>query len=165
MNKRKNWIYFTEEDLHTYLPQRQLRIIRDALTEAGRADPFPEMLDDVIVQIRAEVHSSPNGKLDDDPATIPSTLKSTACHLLIESLFSSVPGMKLSDDQIRLAEKSRQRLIRVSTGAFKIPEPDRWTPDYYRSSEDADEDAHYFSMRTIYARPRVTENLSRFGFY
>ena len=163
MNERKNWIPFTEADLKYYLTIRQLRAIRDALSEPGRADPFPQMLEDVVTHIRAEVHSSPEGKIDDDPSTIPYTLKSVACHLLIESLFAAVPGLAVSPDQARLAEKSRQRLIRVAKGELRVPEPDRWTPDYF--SNEPSEEEEYFSMRTISARPRVTQNLSQFGFY
>ena len=165
MNEPNNWIPFTEEDLKYYLPKRQLRVIREALSGPGCMDPLPQMLDDVIVQIRAEVHSSPEGKIDDDPSTIPYTLKSCACHLLVESLFASVPGMKLSSDQIRFAEKSRQRLIRVSKGELRVPEPDAWTPNYYSSPEEEEDPDDYFSMRTLSCRTPMTENLSHFGFY
>jgi len=165
MNERNNWIPFTEEDLKYYLPKKQLRAIREALSAPACADPFPAMMDDVIVQIRAEVHSSPTGKIDDDPSTIPYTLKSCACHLLIESLFAAVPGMRLSSDQVRLAEKSRQRLIRVAKGELRVPEPDAWTPDYFNNEEEEEDPDDYFSMRTLSCRTPLTENLSHFGFY
>jgi len=165
MKERNNWIPFTEEDVKHYLPAKQLRAIRNALSAPGFMDPFPQMMDDVIVQIRAEVHSSPEGEIDDDPSTIPYTLKSSACYLLIEALFAAVPGMKLSSEQVRLAEKSRQRLIRVSKGELSVPEPDVWTPDYYGSSEEQEDPDDYFSMRTLSYRPSITGNLSHFGFY
>ena len=159
-SKSNNWVPLKEEDLITYISPNELFALRDAATHAGKDDPLKEIIADVIVQVRTEVHAGDN-RIDDDALLIPRSLHQVACYLVIEALQSRVTGIKLNPAIAHHANESRRQLRRVASGALPIEAPDFYTEDFFSIPEDLTE---LPSWTVPKRRRRITGNLFELGF-
>lgn len=118
------WIAISPETVYDYLAAPQVEVLRHATLAQGQADPLPEIIRDICEQMRAEISAQPQNRLDRTAHTIPPHLKATACWLIIEAAQTRIPGLKATEDQIRLAEQARQRLQRIAQGELPLGQPD-----------------------------------------
>lgn len=86
----------------------------------GQANPIYEIIGDVTARIRAEIGGNKNNRLSIDGTKLPRDLKSFACHLILECAQTRLPGLKLTEDQIRLANEAKDYLKRVARGEIPV---------------------------------------------
>ncbi|MDR2377399.1 MAG: hypothetical protein LBD54_01440 [Puniceicoccales bacterium] len=118
------WITISPETVYDYLAAPQVEVLRHSTLAQQQTDPLPEIIRDICEQMRAEISAQPQNRLDRTAHTIPPHLKATACWLIIEAAQTRIPGLKATEDQIRLAEQARQRLQRIAQGELPLGQPD-----------------------------------------
>ncbi|MDR3143747.1 MAG: hypothetical protein LBT57_02800 [Puniceicoccales bacterium] len=118
------WITISPEMVYDYLAAPQVEGLRHSALAQQQEDPLPEIIRDICEQMRAEISAQPQNRLDRRAHTIPPHLKATACWLIIEAAQTRIPGLKASEDQIRLAEQAHQRLQRIAQGELPLGQPD-----------------------------------------
>ncbi|MDR2735758.1 MAG: hypothetical protein LBB20_02895 [Puniceicoccales bacterium] len=119
-----NWIKIIPEDLYDYLVAQQVDALRKQALAKHQIDPIMEIIKDVSSRIRSEIKSNRQNVLSATAGAIPLELKSAACSLILEIAQTRIPGLKLSEDQIRLADQARESLRRVAKGEVAISVPD-----------------------------------------
>jgi hypothetical protein len=117
------WITISTETVYDYLAAPQVEVLRRSVLANQQEDPLRSIIHDICEQMRAEISGNPHNRLDSTPYTIPPHLKATACWLIIEAAQTRIPGLKATEDQIRLAEQSQQRLQRIAQGELPIGNP------------------------------------------
>lgn len=131
-----SWITISTETVYDYLAAPQVEVLRRSVLANRQEDPLQAIIHDICEQMRAEISGNPHNRLDSTPYTIPPHLKATACWLIIEAAQTRIPGLKATEDQIRLAEQARQRLQRIAQGELPIGKPNSVdTSDTYRRPE------------------------------
>jgi len=115
----KNNTILTREKLSQYLITKQI----DILSNITEKNVLLDIIQNVVTFVRAEVMSCPSNTVGDNPLSIPETLETTACHLVIEQLHTRIPSLDLSKDQVRNAENARKLLKRVAKGEFVVSAP------------------------------------------
>jgi len=118
------WITISPETVYDYLAAPQVEVLRHSALARQQEDPLPALIRDICEQMRAEISAWPSNHLDRTAHTIPPPLKASACWLIIEAAQTRIPGLKATEDQIRLAEEARQRLRRIAQGELPIGQPD-----------------------------------------
>ena len=118
------WITIKVEDLHAYLVAAQVKILQKCALAKDQSDPVLEIIRNTSLKIRAQVASNKKNSLSERPYAIPPELKNEACILILETAQTRIPGLKLTSDQIRLADQARLQLQKVVTGEFWVSIPD-----------------------------------------
>lgn len=104
-----NWILVKPTDIYNYLAAPQVDILRKRALTPNQSDPLVEIIQDVCMLIRLQLSTLP-GFHEQIAPLIPSGLKATASHLIIEALQSRIPNIRLSPDQVRNADNARALL-------------------------------------------------------
>ncbi|MDR0351771.1 MAG: hypothetical protein LBH49_04005 [Puniceicoccales bacterium] len=119
-----NWIKIIPRDLYDYLVAEQVDALRKQALAKHQSDPLVEIIKDVSSMIRSEIKSNRQNTLSSSADALPVELKSVACSLILEIAQTRIPGLKLSEDQIRLANQSREHLKRVAKGDVFVSIPE-----------------------------------------
>ena len=96
-----DWINLKTSDLECALNKPQLEILKAQSLKSPGREPAAEILDSVVVRIRAEVAASGLNAIDPDHSRIPPELKECALRLAAEALQTRLPQMELTDRQCR----------------------------------------------------------------
>jgi hypothetical protein len=110
--------------LYAYLVAAQVDILRKCALAKNQGDPVAEVIGDIALKIRAQIASNRKNALSQQPYAVPPELKSEACILILEVAQSRIPGLKLTADQVRLADQARLQLQRIVNGEIAISIPD-----------------------------------------
>jgi hypothetical protein len=124
MNFMTTWINIKIDDLYAYLVAAQVDVLCKCALGKNQSDPVGEVIRDLSLKIRAQVASNKRNTLSQQPYAIPPELKSEACILILEVAQARIPGLKLTVDQIRLADQARLQLQKVVNGEMVISEAD-----------------------------------------
>lgn len=147
-----NWIQITVEDLYAYLVAAQVEALRKRALAKNQEDPVEAVIRNVSENIRAQIASNKKNALSQTAYALPPELKNEACILILEVAQTRTPGLKLTADQVRLANEARVQLQKVVSGAFIITQPNDRLTDNKRWVEVVD------------ARPRIVRGTSMRGF-
>lgn len=147
-----NWIQITVEDLYAYLVAAQVEALRKRALAKNQEDPVEVVIRNVSENIRAQIASNKKNALSQTAYALPQELKNEACILILEVAQTRIPGLKLTADQVRLANEARVQLQKVVSGAFIITQPNDRLTDNKRLVEVVD------------ARPRIVRGTSMRGF-
>jgi hypothetical protein len=118
------WINIKIDDLYAYLVAAQVDVLRKCALAKNQSDPVAEVIRDISLKIRAQIASNRKNALSRQPYVLPPELKSEACILILEVAQTRIPGLKLTADQIRLADQARLQLQKVADGEIAISFPD-----------------------------------------
>ena len=118
-----DWINLKTSDLECALNKPQHEILKAQTLKSPGREPAAEILDSVVVRIRAEVAASGLNAIDPDHSRIPPELKECALRLAAEALQTRLPQMELTDRQCRLADEARETLARVARGELPVSSP------------------------------------------
>jgi hypothetical protein len=116
------WITLTANDLRAYQVAAIVTAAREEALGAGQADPFDEVMPDIIARIRAEVRGCTQNKVSNDPLTIPKDLKAIAIYLIIEAMQVRL-NYALAEDLTNLVRDARKYLERVAKCEIPIGAP------------------------------------------
>jgi hypothetical protein len=147
-----NWINITIEDLYAYLVAVQVDVLRRCALAKNQSDPVEKIIEDISLKIRAQIASSRKNSLSQRPYALPPQLKSEACILILEVAQTRIPGLKLTADQIRLADQARLQLQKIAHGEIAIAMPD----DRQLGSQK--------SVTVVHSRPKIVTNTQLKGF-
>jgi hypothetical protein len=150
------WINIQISDLYDYLGATQLNALKTKELATGQSNPIGEIIDDITARIRAEISGNKNNLLSADKSNIPQDLKSSACYLILESAQTRLPCLKLTADQIRLANDAKEYLKRIAQGEVPVSVPDDAviSRDFTTSG----------GLVVVGSRPRTTSAASLNGF-
>jgi hypothetical protein len=129
------WIEIKVEDLYAYLVAVQVDILRKCALGKNQSDPVAEVIRDISLKIRAQIASNKKNVLSQQPYAIPPELKSEACILILEVAQTRIPGLKLTADQVRLADQARLQLQKVIGGEIIISMPEDRLTEIRKSIE------------------------------
>lgn len=118
------WITLQISDLNDYLAANQVQALQTIALANDQDNPLNEIIDDITARIRAEISGNHNNILSMNKTEIPHDLKSCACYLVLEAAQTRLTGLQLSNDQIRMANESREYLKRIAQGEIPISLPD-----------------------------------------
>ena len=121
------WITLQLSDLYDYLAAPQVALLKSLALDPSQTNPIDEIIDDVTHRIRAEISGNPNNILSENRTEIPQELKSFACYLVLEYAQTRLCGLKLTADQVRLAEEAKDYLKRIAQGEVPIEYPENGT--------------------------------------
>ena len=116
-------INITPSDLECVLNKPQLDILKAQSLKTPGREPAAEIIDSIVVRIRAEIAASGLNSIDPDHSRIPPELKECALRLAAEALQTRLPQMELTERQCKLADIARETLARVARGELPIGEP------------------------------------------
>lgn len=123
------WIVPTVTDLEHYLVAAMVDALRTAALGETQTDPFGEVMPSVTARIRNEIMSCPRNKVSATANSIPPSLKTIACLLIIEALQTRLQGIVLTDEQRRLIDDGRDYLKRIAKCDVVVEDPtDPQTP-------------------------------------
>jgi hypothetical protein len=123
-NFMASWIEIKVEDLYDYLVAPQIDALRRRMLVPGQGDPLEDIIGDVTARVRAEISGNQRNLLSANRLEIPQNLKSSACYLILECAQTRLPALKLTGDQIRLANDAREYLKRIAQGEVPVELPD-----------------------------------------
>ena len=123
------WIVLTASDLYDVAAGPQADAIRTAATGTGQLDRFATVMPAIAARIRAWVQANPSNRISATDNAIPPELKLDALRLILEDMQSSLPGMALTDDQVRLCNNSREYLKSIGERKIAISLADDPLPD------------------------------------
>ncbi len=118
-----NWITIAVTDLNDYLVAAQVSALRTAALAGGQADPFTNVMHDVVNEVRFKIQSCASNALSLTAYSIPPELKKTACYLILEAMQNRIPGLKLTEDQKTQADRAVAQLNRIADCRDKITQP------------------------------------------
>lgn len=116
------WITIALADLNNYLVGAQVAAVNTAALASGQTDRFTEVKQSVINRIRNKIESCSTNRLSATPLTIPPSLKQCACLLIIQGLQSSIPSLKLSEDQKTQIETFESDLTAIAACKLTVEE-------------------------------------------
>ncbi|MDR2807189.1 MAG: hypothetical protein LBB11_03470 [Puniceicoccales bacterium] len=123
-----NWINIEISDLYAYLVAVQVDALRKCALGKEQSDPVLKVIQDITLKIRAQIASNRRNTLSQRPYALPPELKSEACILILEAAQMRLPGLKLTTDQIRLADQARLQLEKIVRGEVAVTFPEDHLP-------------------------------------
>lgn len=117
-----SWITLTAADLNAYLVAEQLTALRTEALAVAQADPFTEVMPDVVNMIRAYIASNPANQVDAAALTLPPELKLDVSYLIIGPLLGRL-GIALTKDQAAALERAHSTLIALRDRKLVVSRP------------------------------------------
>lgn len=119
-----SWIEITTDDVQRKLAGAELTALKTKALSAGQEDPLPDIISDVVGEIRGYVAACASNRLGSG-ATIPEKLKSAALAMIRFRLATRLPVASLLTDDRRKENSDALSLMRDVAGCrFAIEEPD-----------------------------------------
>jgi len=117
------WVTIALTDLNSYLVGAQVTAVNTAALAGGQVDRFTEARLSVVSRIRNKIESCTTNRVSATALTVPPSLKMCACLLIIQALQTSIPSLKLTDDQVRLIETFEKDLLDIASCDLKVEQP------------------------------------------
>lgn len=118
-----SWITLAESDVQTRLAGAELTALKTVALSSGQTNPLPEIISEVIQEVRGRVAGCQNNRLGDG-ATIPSELKSAALAMIRYRLATRLPvSSLLTDDRREENKQAISTLGAVARCEFRIEQP------------------------------------------
>lgn len=143
------WIEIETDDLYTYLASQQVDALRKTAIADQQNDPVGDIISDISLKIRSQIVSNKKNALSSRKYAIPPELKSVACSLIVETAQTRIPGLKLTADQVRLADQSREYLQKIVKGDLLVSEPDDMDAGFKKTVEVIHSRPHFVSEKTM----------------
>jgi hypothetical protein len=118
-----SWITLTVSDLRAYLVAEQLAALSSEALDADQADPFTEVMPDVVRMMRAYIASNPENRVDSAELTLPPELKLDVTYLILAPLLGRL-GIPLTKDQAAALDRAHSTLIALREKKLVVSQPD-----------------------------------------
>lgn len=123
------WITLTETDVITKLSGPETAALKTAALQAAQSDPLPEVIEQVIKEIRGYVAACERNTLGDGE-TIPDELKGAAISRIRFELATRLPVSSLLTEDRRTANANAISMLKdVARCDFLIVQPDTAAED------------------------------------
>jgi len=117
-----SWITFTPDELNEYLPAAWLRALRTKALAVGQADPLPELIAEVITQVRTRLASG-GYPLEQASNTVPPVLRTAVAFMTIALAQARLPGLALTAEQRAQIENAEAMLKKIEAREVAIEAP------------------------------------------
>lgn len=117
------WIQITEADLLKTKMAPLLSALRSAALDPSQDDPVEAITADVIVRVRNKVSTCATNKVDANTSTIPASLKSLACRMIIREAKGRLE-LDLTEDERRERDIDERELTAVSRCDLVVDQAD-----------------------------------------
>lgn len=119
-----SWIALTETQVLTKLSGPEIAAMKTAALQAGQANPLPEIIEQVVGEVRGYIGACANNTLG--PAgTIPDELEGAVISRIRFELATRLPVKSLLTDDRREANRSALSLLRdVAACRFALVQPE-----------------------------------------
>jgi hypothetical protein len=116
-----NWTTLATSDITEGVAAQYVVAAQSLASQTGCADPLPEMIADVVANIRSMISSG--NTLDINPAMVPNSLKGLAKRMVIRSVkaYTETP---LSKDESDQGAQDRSYLLRINDDKIQFEQPD-----------------------------------------
>lgn len=116
------WISITEEDLNATKMAPLMRSLRTAAIAVGQSDPVVEITATVVERIRRKIAACRTNQVDTDTATIPTSLKSLACRMIVREAKDRLE-LDLSDTEKEAWRVDERELDKIASCDLPIETP------------------------------------------
>lgn len=124
-----SWITLSESDVITKLSGPEIAAMKTAALQAGQANPLPEVIEQVVKEIRGYVAACASNTLGEGD-TIPDELLGTAISRIRYELATRLPvSSLLTEDRRRANEDALTRLRDVAACRFALVQPETAAAD------------------------------------
>lgn len=124
-----SWITIAESDVITKLSGPEIAAMKTAALQAAQSNPLPEVIAQVVKEIRGNVAACERNTLGDG-ATIPDELLGAAISRIRYELATRLPVASLLTEDRRAANRDALRLLeRVAECKFLLVQPTTPTTD------------------------------------
>lgn len=117
------WVTIAVADLEHYLVAAQVSAMNTAALGGSQTDRFTRVMTDVVNRIRSKIESCHTNHLSATPLTVPPSLRGGACLLIIAGMQSSIPSLRLTEDQRKEVETFEKDLDLVAECKLAVEEP------------------------------------------
>jgi hypothetical protein len=117
------WQIITLAKLNDYLVSAQVEAVNTAALAEGQADRFTNVMTNVVNSVRTKIETCTRNRVSATPLSVPPSLVEHTCMIIIDALQGSVPGLALSDDQVRRINRFRDDLDRVAKCDLAVEQP------------------------------------------
>lgn len=121
------WVTITEADVQTRLAGAELSSYRSAAKAQGQVDPLPEIISNVVAEVRGHIAACERNTLGDGE-TIPEKLMHTALALIRYRLITRLP-LTVSEERKEEYRDATELLHRVADCKFAVEEPETASDD------------------------------------
>ena len=118
-----NWITITLDDLSTAAPGKLVEALRTKALAVAQDDPAPQMILDIVAEVRRKIASNRKNLWNFDPATIPASLKRLTIDLVIFELKGRLQ-IELTEDERNKQRRHERTLDRIADGTDAIDSAD-----------------------------------------
>lgn len=115
------WISITADDVLTKLAGAELSVFRTAATAVGQADPLPEIIEQVVDEVRGYVAACARNTLG-SAGTIPAKLKSATLAMIRYRLITRLP-ISIKEERKQEYRDALDLLSDVAACRFAVEEP------------------------------------------
>lgn len=112
------------DDLKPFLVAAQADAINVSALGAGQSERFDEVAGTIVARIRTKVASNPKNVLSATPGSVPEECVWIAALLIIETMQSGIPGLALTEDQVRMLERAESDLTAIAKGEMAVSTPE-----------------------------------------
>jgi len=116
------WITIASTDLDDYDVAAEIDAAQTAALASGQADPFDTVMPDVIARMRAQIASCDNNVVSATANSIPPSLKTHACWLIIEAMVGRL-SLTLSDERKTMVADAKRYMEKVASCDYVIEDP------------------------------------------
>jgi hypothetical protein len=116
-----NWTSITTASVKTAKISSYIATAQSAAAARGEADPLPEIIADVVAQIRASI--SVGNRLDADPTKIPNSLNGLAKRMIIRQVKDYI-NSELKPSEAKQADQDLSYLNRIVDHKIRFEIPD-----------------------------------------
>lgn len=117
------WQIITLASLNDYLVGAQVEAVNTAALAEGQADRFTNVMTNVVNHVRSKIETCARNRVSATPLSVPPSLVEHTCMLIIDAIQGSVPGLALSEDQVRRIKRFRDDLDLVAKCDLAVEQP------------------------------------------
>lgn len=117
------WIQILESDVQTRLAGAELTAFKTLALSAGQGNPLPDIITQVVQEVRGFVAACAANSLDADETRIPSKLLARAVDMVVYRLLTRLP-VKVSDERKDLNRSAEALMRQVAACDFAVDATD-----------------------------------------
>jgi hypothetical protein len=119
------WITVQESDVLSRMAGPEVVALQTKALGANQTDPIPEVIAEVMDEIRGFIGAHPSNLPMGSGITIPSKLKGSALSIIVHRVASRLPTkILMTDERIHAKSDALALLHEVARGMFKLDRPD-----------------------------------------
>ena len=117
------WVTIEVADLNDYLVGAQVDAVNSAALAEGQGDRFTNVMTNAVNSVRTKIETCTRNRVSATPLSVPPSLVEHTCMIIIDALQGSIPGLALTEDQVRRINRLRDELDKVAKCDLAVEQP------------------------------------------